>query len=235
MDLSVIIPCYNQEKYIGEAIDSVRALSSACPIQTEIIIVDDCSTDDSVEFIKRKVSFERISNVKMVQLEKNSKLPAARNAGMAHAVGKYIICLDGDDRLPKNYYQSNLDCMLSNNVDIVYNPSKCFGAVNHTYPWSEFNAEKLRRSNFINAAAMYKKEVWDKVNGYDEELIYGWEDYSFWLKALKEGFTFKRNMNTFLFWRQHNSPTQMTQSVTKNKEDLIKQQLKEIHKDFYLG
>jgi len=228
MDVSVIIPCYNQEAFIEEAVNSV--LDQRTELSVEIIVVDDSSTDNSVKLLK---NFQ--SAITLIKLATNSKLPAVRNAGIVLAKGKYIICLDGDDKLPPNYIQENYNTITKHNVDISYNPSQCFGSTNVRYNWVDYNAQSLRFGNYINCSAMFKREVWDFVKGYDEELIHGWEDYSFWLKAAKKGYQFKRCTTTALWWRQHDNPTQMTQSVTKNKEATIKQQLKTLHGDFYLG
>tara|TARA_R110002020_G_scaffold90534_27_gene220520 strand:+ start:7170 stop:7859 length:690 start_codon:yes stop_codon:yes gene_type:complete len=226
-DVSVIIPCYNQSEFIKETIDSV--LNQEGNYNIEIIVVNDCSTDSSLDIIKRYES------VILVDLKENSKLPAVRNRGIEKASGKYIVCLDGDDKLQSNYISENIKTMEYFNVDISYTPSQCFGSNTNRYNWIDFNADVLRANNYIHASAMFKQEIFEVVGGYDEELVYGWEDYSFWLKALAKGYKFKRCITTELLWRQHDSPTQMTQSVTKNNEEQIKQQLKKLHGDFYLG
>jgi glycosyltransferase involved in cell wall biosynthesis len=231
MDVSIIIPCYNQERFITDAVNSV--FNQETDLSFEIIVVNDCSTDNSVKVIEEH--YNNDDNLFLINLDKNSKLPAVRNRGIEKSQGKYIICLDGDDAIPENYIQENYNNLVNNNVDISYSPSQCFGANGKRYNWIDFNLQILRANNYIHASAMFKREIWDKVNGYDEHLTLGWEDYSFWLKAAKLGYSFKRCLSTHLYWRQHNDPTQMTQSVTKNKEETIKQQLKKLHGDFYLG
>lgn len=230
-DVSIVIPCYNQSRFITDAINSV--FNQDTDLSMEIIVVDDCSTDNSVQIIKD--TYPDDDNLTVIELKTNSKLPAARNAGIKVSQGKYIICLDGDDAIPENYISANYKNIVENSVDISYNPSQCFGSKETRFNWIDFNANVLQSNNYIHASAMYKKEIWDKVNGYDEELVYGWEDYSFWLKALNNGYKFKRTLNTFLYWRQQDDKSQMTQSVTKTKEDKIKEQLRVIHGSFYKG
>ena len=228
--VDIIIPCYNQEDYIEECM--VSCINQNTEIDISVIVVDDCSTDDSSAIIKKYVSMYPF--IKYVKTTKNSKLPAVRNIGIEVSDSDYIVCLDGDDKLPPNYIQRNYDNLINNDVDISYNPSQCFGHTNGRYNWIDFDPNVLQHDNYIHASAMFKRDVWNKVNGYDEELILGWEDYSFWLKALKEGFKFKRTLQTFLLWRQQES-NQMTKTVTKDNTNEIKKQLKDIHKDFYLG
>lgn len=90
--LSVIIPNYNKGKYIAECVKSV--LKQTLP-PDEIIIVDDCSTDDS-RFVIEKLC-KNSALVHPVYLDKNGGVSAARNIGLKHASGQYITFLDSDD------------------------------------------------------------------------------------------------------------------------------------------
>jgi len=86
---SVVVTCYNQEDYIKEAIDS--ALGQSCPAR-EIIVVDDCSTDQSAKILRHYGN-----SIKLIALPENLGAPKARNVGAAAATGDYIVFLDGDD------------------------------------------------------------------------------------------------------------------------------------------
>jgi len=87
--VSVVIPCYNQAHFLGEAIESVLAQSYP---NFEIIVVDDGSTDDTSEVARR------YPGVRLVRQE-NKGLSGARNAGLAHSEEEYVVFLDADDRL----------------------------------------------------------------------------------------------------------------------------------------
>ncbi|HDP7087980.1 TPA: glycosyltransferase family 2 protein [Escherichia coli] len=89
MKFSIVIPLYNKEKYIANAINSV--LNQTCQ-DFEIIVVDDGSTDKSVEVVE-SINDERIRLVK----QKNSGVSCARNVGIINSVGDYLLFLDGDD------------------------------------------------------------------------------------------------------------------------------------------
>jgi GT2 family glycosyltransferase len=83
---------------------------------------------------------------------------------------------------------------------------------------------------------MYKKIIWSTVSGYDESMIFGWEDYDFWLRAAKEGFNFKKCNSTFLYYRQGFSQFSQVHSNDNNiKMQNIKNYLRQKHKGFYLG
>lgn len=111
--VSIIIPMYNQERYIKSCLQSVTSQSYE---NLEIIIVNDGSTDKSPSIVNQWVSKDnriRIFN------KKNAGLPMARRDGYLQATGEYISFVDSDDLLPKNSIKSMLDCMLKENVDLV--------------------------------------------------------------------------------------------------------------------
>src|SRR5829696_2931566 len=87
--VSVVVPCYNQARFLGEAIESVLAQSH--PL-FEVVVVDDGSTDDTSEVAAR------YPGVRLVRQE-NRGLSGARNAGLARSRGEYVVFLDADDRL----------------------------------------------------------------------------------------------------------------------------------------
>ncbi len=92
MTLSVIIPCYNNEKFLHKCLDSVL---SQTLVPNEIIVVDDCSKDNSVKIIKEYES--KFPNVKGICLEQNGGVSHARNVGILEATSEYVTTLDSDD------------------------------------------------------------------------------------------------------------------------------------------
>lgn len=90
--ISVIMPVYNAEKYLQEAIESVLKQTFQ---DFELIIVDDSSTDSSLKICKQTCNGK--SNVKILHREQNGGLPIARNTGLAYSRGKYIAFIDSDD------------------------------------------------------------------------------------------------------------------------------------------
>ena len=109
--VSIIITCFNLEKYIARAISSC-ANQSAGEHQYEIIVIDDASTDSSWEIIQ---SFSGI--VKMFHLPTNLGVSAASNLGIEKSRGDYIVRVDGDDFINKNFVKT-LKEVLDYNEDI---------------------------------------------------------------------------------------------------------------------
>src|SRR5215213_3125487 len=97
--VSVVIPCYNQAHFLGEAIESVLAQSYP---NFEIVVVDDGSTDDTSEVAG---SYPKVRLVR----QENQGLSGARNAGLARSEGEYVVFLDADDRLRPEALEAHLE------------------------------------------------------------------------------------------------------------------------------
>lgn len=115
MDLSIIVPVYNVEKYIRPCIESIfnQGLDDNC---FEVIIVNDGTTDNSMEMI---TDILRLHNNVIVINQENQGLSVARNNGIAIAKGEYILMPDSDDLLIDNSVRFLLDKALSTKVDLV--------------------------------------------------------------------------------------------------------------------
>ncbi len=112
--ISLIIPVYNVEKYIKECLDS--AVNQTLK-DIEIICVDDCGSDNSVEIIKE---YQKNDNrIKILHHKKNSGLAASRNTGMAVATGEYLAFLDSDDYLQLNFLEELYKKAKETGADIV--------------------------------------------------------------------------------------------------------------------
>lgn len=116
--VSVVIPNFNGLETLEEAINSV--LNQSHP-QTQIIVVDDCSTDNSVAFLKQRYKDSRLQ---IIQHERNRMLGAARNTGITSAEGSYLFFLDADDFLLPDSLKTLLTLAKTHNADIVQGGSQ---------------------------------------------------------------------------------------------------------------
>ncbi|MDL2235502.1 glycosyltransferase family 2 protein [Christensenellaceae bacterium OttesenSCG-928-L17] len=111
--ITVVVPCYNVEKYLRRCLDSLLAQTLR---GIEVIMVEDCSNDGTKkiveEYEKAHKNFKAIYNVE------NGGLGHARNIGITATKTKYISFLDSDDWLPENFYQVMLDCILKGKADL---------------------------------------------------------------------------------------------------------------------
>lgn len=115
IDLSIIIPVYNVEKYIEECIESVIRITE---LNTQIICIDDCSTDNSLNLLKGK--YGSIKNIEIYENSQNSGLAATRNTGIKHATGTYVMFVDSDDYIYPQKISKIISYMRENCLDIVY-------------------------------------------------------------------------------------------------------------------
>lgn len=112
--LSIVVPVYNKEKYIGKCIESILAQTYT---DFELIIVDDASTDGSVGICERFASSDE--RIKIISISKNAGVSAARNMGIDAASGEYIGFVDADDIICPEMYSILIEKATENNADIV--------------------------------------------------------------------------------------------------------------------
>ena len=158
MEISIIIPSYNCEKYLSRAIRS--ALGQNFPKDKyEIIVVDDGSTDNTPEVIR---SFG--NRIRPIRLENNCGLPAARNVGIKNALGRFILNLDADDYL-------HMDCIFIEQLFLGENAH--FHAVSCDYFLVDENEEHIERVSALKSpiacGIMFRKDDLIKIGLYDEE------------------------------------------------------------------
>ncbi len=118
---SIIIPMYNSERYIFDSIDSAISQETKNKFLYEVIVVDDCSTDNSVDAAK---TFLYRENYYITHTEKNSGPGIARNIGVDKSIGKYVLFLDSDDCLDSNILYKLYDTLVLNDFSpdlIAYN------------------------------------------------------------------------------------------------------------------
>lgn len=182
--VSIIIPCYNQAQYLGETLQSVLVQTHQ---DWECVIVNDGSPDNTEEVAQEWCK----KDTRFVYVKKeNGGLSDARNYGITHSKGTYILPLDSDDYISENYVEECLKTLLkSESTKLVYGKAVKFGAENGVWELPEYSFEKLIHRNMIFCTALYRKEDWKRIGGYDTNMKEGWEDWEFWINLLKDGGT----------------------------------------------
>ncbi|MDX2231177.1 MAG: glycosyltransferase family A protein [Leptolyngbyaceae cyanobacterium bins.349] len=179
--VSVIMPCYNQGQYLDEAIESVLAQTDQ---DFEIIVIDDGSTEDRT--LQALQKYER-SSVKVLHTA-NRGPAAARNLGIQHAQGQYLLPLDADDRIASTFLEKTVPLLDRHpNLGIVYTQAELFGEQTGRFDLPPYSFPEILLGNMIFNTSLYRKMDWEKTGGYNENMVWGWEDYDFWLSILELG------------------------------------------------
>jgi hypothetical protein len=214
--VSVIIPCYNQGHFLGDAVRSVRAQTIGDP---EIIVADDGSTDDT-----REVA--RLHGVRCVS-QQNQGQGAARNLGLRHASRDFIIFLDSDDRLLPHAFETGLR-YLTERPELAFAAGRCLVFDQHGvrtgtryFPLvTRDHYAELLRSNFIwmPGCAVFRTAIVRQMGGFATDVT-GAEDYDLYLRIARRCPI--HHHDTFVAeYRQHGTSTSrrvalMLRSVSK--------------------
>lgn len=216
--LSVIIPCFNHGIYIEKAIESVLAFKNHSLI--EIIIVNDGSTDKLTNDVLNGIDHPIVT----VLNQQNSGLAKARNNGIKMAKGEYILPLDSDNYIDPEYIEKSIVVLKKyENVGVVYSDMYVFkdGTSEFSKPESyNVDLKYLIFGKTIDACAVFRKRVWEKLGGYDENMpVMGYEDWDFWIRALEKGIKFHHFDEALFYYRD--VPVSMLKNVGKNKEVIL--------------
>lgn len=118
--LSIIIPCYNEENTIHLILDKIRDADLNWGLDKELIVVNDCSSDDSEGAIQRYRTENPTLNIQYYEHPVNKGKGAALHTGISNAKGNYLIIQDADLEYDPNEYNDLLKPMIEGNADVVY-------------------------------------------------------------------------------------------------------------------
>jgi glycosyltransferase involved in cell wall biosynthesis len=223
--LSVVIPCYNQGMYLKDALDSLEPLDRSL---IEIIIVNDGSTDVYTNEYIQRLAGQGYN----VILQPNQGLGAARNNGIKASAGKYILPLDADNKIYPAYITKGIVVMENDEeIAVVYGNPEFFGAKSGVHPPGPFNLQQIMLGNYIDACAIVRKSVVEKVGFYENMKIMGYEDWDLWLRIALKGYKFHYINETLFFYRVHPQSMMKTLNRDIRRQNEIEDYLAEKYKD----
>ena len=179
IDVSVVIPCYNDGKYIEQAVSSVEPERKP---DVEIIVVDDGSDDPATLQILEKLRLQGVQ----VMRSSHEGPSGARNMGIAKARGRYILPLDADDRIESAYIDAAKKLLdADDTLGIVYCHADLFGAEKGPWRLPDYSLDQMLIDNIVFVTAMFRREDWVRVGGFRTDMEWGMEDYDFFLSILE--------------------------------------------------
>ena len=227
--VSIIVPCYNQAQYLSDALQSVLDQKHT---DWECIVVDDGSPDNTeevaLEWCKKDSRF--------IYLKKeNGGLADARNYGIEHSTGKYILPLDADDKISSGYLKDAVGILEINpSVKLLYSKVMLFGAKNGNFDMPAYSYDLLLWQNMIVASAIYRKTDFLKTTGYNTQMKGGWEDWDFWLSLLNRDDIVVQLPQYHFFYRIKEESMVATLNRDWNKRQRIYWQIFKNHEDIYM-
>ena len=224
--VSIIVPCYNQAQYLDEALQSVLDQTYQ---NWECIIVNDGSPDTTEEIANQWVK----KDSRFIYLKKeNGGLSSARNFGIEQAKGEYILPLDADDKIAPKYVALAVHALEEDvSLKVVYCKAEKFGDEIGMWNLQQFSIYDLCLFNMIFCSAFFKQKDWKLVGGYDENMIYGLEDWEFWIAILKNGGNVKCLEEVGFYYRiRENS---MARMIDNKQRDYAERYVFQKHAEFY--
>ena len=196
--LSIIIPAYNAEQYIKQCLDSILQNSKESLSKTEIIVINDGSTDNTLKILE---SYNQHKNIK-IHTTKNQGVSAARNLGISLAKGEWVTFIDADDTVNSNF---------SKVVSLVENSRSLF-IIFSNYD-IETTDKKILTTQTLQSS-MYLSGPWSKVYNrqflvkhkilFEKDILMG-EDMLFNLEVIQNSYAIESYKMGFYNYRQNNS------------------------------
>ncbi len=211
--ISIVMPVYNGEKYLREAVESVIAQEFT---NWEMILVNDCSTDDSPAIMAEYQSKDK--RVRVIHNETNQKLPRSLNIGFAQAKGNYFTWTSDDNRYKPQALREMLQYMETHReVGLVFADMDYIDENGAKTGFVSREAQEIWSSNCVGACFLYRRKTAETVGGYDAELFLV-EDYDYWLRIAKQ-YPVAHLPRCLYEYRNHGG------SLTQTKAKKIEQQL----------
>ncbi len=197
--VSIIMPAYNSERYIEEAIHSIQSQTFD---NFELIVVDDCSSDSTCDIVEQMAQSDK--RISLLRNEKNSGTACSRNRALDSCRGDYIAFLDSDDVWHPDKLASQIERLRSESADIAYSSYAIIDVsgnkvkADYIVP-DRVGYKQLQKENFIGCSTvMLTKAIAEKyrfISGFHHE------DYVMWLQMLRDGYKAAGCREVLVSWR----------------------------------
>lgn len=224
--ISVIIPCYNGEKYLSETLDCILRQKLE---DWECVIVNDGSSDGSLDIIKEYS--EKDNRFRFLDKE-NEGPSTARNSGVRVSNGKFLLFLDSDDQIADDYLCRGVEYLdVHPECALYYSKTRYFGARNDIMDSFYSGYKDLLAKNSIVCASIIRRCDFDRVGGFDEKMK-GYEDWEFYIRLLYHNEIVFQDTDVLFFYRMHDNPVGVNTIAYQRDEELRSYFFKK-HYDIY--
>lgn len=224
--VSIIVPCYNHGIYLHECLDSILNQTYK---NWECILINNGSTDDTKQVTESFVQKDK--RIKYIYTEQKG-VSFARNLGIKNSAGKYILPVDADDKIASLYIEKAVEVLEKKEaVKLVYCNARLFGAANKDWILPEFSLKNILIENIIFCSALFRRKDYDQTNGYNEQMVEGFEDWDFWLDLLKDGGEVVKLPEIYFFYRIKKDSRNHTLDTEKQKR--LREKIYQNHKELY--
>ncbi|HVY72271.1 MAG TPA: carbamoyltransferase C-terminal domain-containing protein, partial [Verrucomicrobiae bacterium] len=225
--VSVVIPCYNQAHFLREAVGSVLGQSFT---DWEAIIVNDGSKDDTSTVAKAIISENPSRKITLVE-KPNGGLSDARNAGIHTATGKYVLPLDADDLIQPEFLAKTVSVLEANpRVSIAYTDVEQFGVRNEIWRTRDDDPKLVLNNTRHAYCALFRRGVWETVGGYNRNMVWGYEDWDFWVGCFEHGLVEQRVPEPLMRYRTK-AESMVTRALQHDEE--LRAQIVKNHPSLY--
>lgn len=223
--VSVVIPCFQQAEYLGDAVASVIAQTWS---DWEIVIVDGGSADGTAETARHLIETYPHQRIRLVE-QQDQGLATARNNGIAASTGRYVLPLDAEDMLVPTMLERTVALLESDpSIAIAYTDVQRFGAGDGVIRAADFDPEAILESNQLPYCSLYRRQVWQATGGYNPSMVRGYEHWDFWVGCVELGYAARRIPEALLVYRVR--PGMTWDAVA---HDVVRRQIQRTHPRLY--
>jgi glycosyltransferase involved in cell wall biosynthesis len=220
--ITTIVTVFNYSRFVREALDDLRDQTFS-PI--ELIVVDDCSTDDSAELVREwmDANSDRFQLCRLVRHCTNQGLAQARNTAFLLAAGKYVFVLDADNRIYPRAIARLTEAAERSGKAGAYSQLEVFGEERSIGYADVWDREHFKQENYVDAMSLIAKSAWQEVGGYSYMDVVGWEDFDFWCKLEEAGLRCTYVPEILCRYRIHGKS--MVRSETNPRHERLRQEM----------
>jgi len=221
MKLSVIMPVYNREEYVGAALRSLIRQRDA--VDLDIIVIDDGSTDGSADVVRSVI--DEVPCIRLFR-QANGGVTRARNAGLQQLLPqtRLVSFLDSDDISPAGRFKADLPCFDEDpDLELTYSRMTLVDGIDGETLEPAADSHSITVRGIHLSAGIFARDLVDRIGGFDEDFRQA-EDTDYLLRVFESGAKYTMPDTVALYYRRHPG------NMTKEADVPLREYMRAIHK-----